>query len=360
MPESRIDTILDELGAVLTRTREQSLAPLAAERLASATDALEAFRTALTGLREGVVLTETTESDQVDRARARWESLPEQPSAAELSELIALSPTLATLHRAGLNVIAAQRFSPERIEVAARIGELLTAAPHPLAMLADHAEGFSVPAEAVDGLGKVIAELQRRGVVTGFELGGRITPAEGKPFWVVREKLRPNSQPTHWRTRSGTVAPEWVTFLRGDWLTAYAYGIAKDQFERSGASFEIYSKVRYQLPRDLGGGSSDIDVLVRTSSTMLAVECKSGSVLKTFGDKPNAAEKTAHDAARLDAVLVEMDVTLARHYELLYLPTAAQRPTAVAAAVGGSVRVDPIVPADLRRQIQRIAQGLPT
>ena len=133
-------------------------------------------------------------------------------------------------------------------------------------------------------------------------------------------RIRNPENARSWRVRRGTVADEDARFLNGHWLTAYAYSIARDQFDRVGKPYEIYSNVVYALPVDQGGGRSDIDVLVRTPTLLLSIECKAGRVLTKLTDnRPTAAAKTLTSAARLDRILTDMHVTTRREYRLVHL-----------------------------------------
>lgn len=362
------EDLLRQLEAILRGTAQQArLAPVPAAKLTGTIEGVEHLATMLADLQTLVVLEDLTDAGHgMDAARSQWETLEGDRVVTALDDLVATSPTFAALHQAAVTFTSATRFGAQRLRIATTLGSHLATYPRLVGQLAApktrpgtaRDTSFPVDADAVAPLGRALAALTDAGVITNFHLKGRVLRPDGSPTWRDWRKAQ-HEGATHWRVWRGTVADGWAEFLNGDWLTAYAYAIAHDQFERAGEPFEIYSKVTYALPADLGGGRSDIDVLVRTADVLLCIECKSGVVLKDFGDG-SAAAKTAASAERLDALLATMEVPLTRMYQLLYANCANESPTDVARALStGRVPVMLATPADVRQMVLRVARGLP-
>jgi hypothetical protein len=116
------------------------------------------------------------------------------------------------------------------------------------------------------------------------------------------------------------------------------------------------SNVAYRLPRDMGAGTSAIDVLVRTDEHILMMECKWGQVTRSFSGRPTPAQKARQHAQRLDRVLGDVGVTLRRSYLLVHLGHE------VDAGVGETLAastpsVTALEPKHLRAHITRLANG---
>lgn len=78
--------------------------------------------------------------------------------------------------------------------------------------------------------------------------------------------------------------PKNTPFLSGHWFEAYAYSVFRDQLERIGADFEIYTRVGYDAQIDgTARSKSDFDVLINTGSRLVLVECKSGKLSDVEG-----------------------------------------------------------------------------
>jgi len=367
MTVGRTDELTAELNDILVATRETTnLAPLPAQKLDETIAAVDAVKERLLDLQMHVVLVEgSQDDDDMDGARRLWELVDADQSIAVSDALISASPTLSTLHRAALTIRSFHRFGDERLRLAGLFGEVASTHPQYIGLLAsrnsESHKTFQIAADVVPGMTRVLSALSDAGATSGFQLQGYFEPKNGKPFWKDRNSFPISWKPSKWRIWRGEVKSEWTRFLAGDWLTAYAYCIAYDQFMRAGAPFEIYSKVEYQLPSDLGGGRSDIDVLVRTADQVLCIECKSGRVLTSHNGSPSAALKTLRGAERLDQLLDTMEVGLDRTYQLLYLCPPGEDPAEVRGAVDvGRVPLLVSTPADERRLVQRLAlrQGL--
>lgn len=364
MKTRRADDLLGELSDILKRTREQgSLGPVVVDQLEEAMRTADLLASQLAEVQGMVVLVEVRQDDlDMDAARGLWETLDVDRSLTGIQELISLSPTLSALHKAAVSIESAHRFSDERIRLASTIAELTASCPQYVSMLHDGrpqaSASFSIRSDAVDAMSKVLRALEQAGATQGFSIKGQVKPKGGKPFWVPIEKHKFPKSAGSWIVNRGAVASEFAAFLDGDWLTAYAYGIARDQFLRDGQSFEIYSKVQYRLPADLGGGQSDIDVLIRTADLLLCIECKSGKVLVEHHGHESAAAKTRAAAERLDEILDEMGVQIERVYQLLYLHPPGEEPDQVREAIAhGAVPLLVANPAQERRLMQRAALG---
>src|SRR5262249_40779482 len=71
---------------------------------------------------------------------------------------------------------------------------------------------------------------------------------------------------------------EFDFLISGHWFCAFAYSIIIDHLERLGSDYETYTLVQYSAPRDVIRSAGDFDVIARTGSKVLMVECKSGSL----------------------------------------------------------------------------------
>lgn len=359
----RVDALLGEVRGVLELTRDRGrLAPVPAAGLAAALMTLDNLADQLERLQTMVVLEQySPDDDGMGQAHAQWLMVEPGRDVRDIAHLVSTSPTLSTLNKVAVSFDSVYRYDDAHVELASQIGEWCGDFPQYVGMLANdrHAE-FGVTSDAVDGLERLLKRLTKIGAIEGFELQGKVRPKGRKPFWRNREACR-DWKLDQWRVRRGTVLGDYGPFLRGHWLTAYAYGIALDQFTRAGAPFEIYSNVQYHLPHDLGGGKSDIDVLVRTADLLLCVECKSGKVLTSFKpDQPPAAVKALRAAERIERLLDTMGISLQRHYQLLFLPSLAQPQEEVVTVTSvGDVPMLVSNPTEVRALVQRIALRQP-
>lgn len=351
---NRADQIVDELAAILTRTAErQQLAALPAAQLESVRQRLADVQVELRDLQQLVMLDlADTLSASLTRAAAAWRAIAANVDTREVGDLVAAAPTLSLLNRAAVTVESAHRFSDERIALAAQIGDTISEFPHYVGQLVNRAgtEPFGVKVAAADNVRRLLKILTDAGAIRDFGLEARV----GKPVeenWVPVGKVYPGQRPSGWRVTVGTVDAAFRTFLQGHWLTAYAYGIARDQFGRADNPVEIYSNVTYRLPGDLGGGASDIDVLVRIGNHVMCIECKSGRVLQSHRGQATPVAHTVTNAAALDSVLSRMGADISRSYHLLYLPTDSEPVDAVAAAAAGDVQVEVLTPRELRAKL---------
>ncbi|MFT3797734.1 hypothetical protein [Microbacterium sp.] len=357
----RADALVAEMLGILTRTREARQHPPAVERmLAESMSTAGILSEQLAELQQFVILeAEEPDTNEMIQARTAWDQLPADVDAKGVRELVLLSPTLSTLHRAAVTVTSVHRFGDEKLKMAAFMGQVAGRFPRYIGMLVprpnDKFPGFFIDASELNGMERLLERLAHVGAIKDFKLLGQFKNKEGKQYWKERSEVPKHRTAEKWRVLRGTVASDWEPFLTGHWLTAYAYQIARDQFERVGAAFEIYSNVRYSLPGDLGGGSSDVDVLVRTSDIVLSIECKSGHVLT---GQPSQASKTLRNAERFDRILDTMEVSLKRIYQLLYLESDKEPAEDVSRAVtGGKVDLLVTMPRAVRLTVQRIANG---
>lgn len=358
----RADELVKELDDIVAATlRARKHPPAVSRMLDEAGATIRVLSDKLIELQQFVILDATPEDDRaMVQARRAWDAIAPDVDETSVRELALLSPTLSTLHRAAVTVKSVHRFSEERIALAQFIGSSVGMFPRYVGQLVHHPNSkfnsFLVSSRGIDGVEKLIERLQRDKVITGFKIEGEFVNRKSNGrYWKPRTAENRTWKAESWRVTLGQVAPEWRSFLQGHWLTAYAYGIARDQFERVGADFEIYSNVQYTLPGDLGGGSSDLDVLVRTSDVILCIECKTGRVLS---GQPTQVAKTVTAAQRFDRILDTMEVGLRRIYQLLYFESDTEPAEAVRAATSGH-RVDVLVtsPSEVRLNVQRVANG---
>lgn len=357
----RADELVEELQRILGATEERGrMGPKPNELLADLIALSDELKERLLELQTYVVLEEYSQDDEdMPKAHAFWEAMEPGVRVTKVNDLVSMSPTLSALNTAAVTIKSVHRFSDDDIAIAERIGTELAEYPryiHELAATGRQHNQFQIKGDAVDNVRNVLRDLSKTGVLTGFHLEGMVTDGDGKGYWREDSKIQRGRKVSGWGVRRGKVRKPYRELLGGHWLTAYTYGIALDQFRRIEVPFEIYSRVEYALPRDRGGGRSDIDVLVRTSDILLCIECKSGAVLDEHRGE-SAAARTARNAERLDALLDSMQLGLERHHHLIYQETKEEPIADVREAVVGGVPVLVTTPSRLRSTIAQIALG---
>lgn len=359
---SEISDLVGRIRSIITQSKSsQGHGPAVIDMFVEAESALDTLDAAIAKLESFVVLTGIPEEGRrMEEARSIWMGLPPERRAGDPTDLVAASPTLAALSQAAVNINAVERFSDAQIELATVLGSNLQAYPHYVQQLADEGGDFMVSPKAVEALRTVLRWMESRSIAQGFVLEFTYTPftSKTKEWQTLSGKSLP-TKAVSFRVKNGSIAEGRRAFIGGHWLTAYAYWIALDQFQRLNVPFEIYTNVEYSLPADLGGGKSDIDVLVRTSRLIVCIECKSGAVTVAKSG-PSQARKTAISASRLEAVFAKMGIDLERSYSLLYLPRASDDPKVVvaelAAGTGSNITMETMTPETTRTIVQDLSK----
>ena len=347
------------------RSAQRQLAPRVEALFTETLTSLDTLGDSLLQLQQVVVLTDTSIDDlDMAGANAVWADLPADKDCREIKPLVSASPTLSTLHRAGIDVRAVRKYGEAALKVAAAVGtssgkhpqyarQLLEPVPRRTASDQVPVNHFHIRRDAAPGMATMLRELTALKVCSGFDLMGRMQTSTGKK-WIEFAKVPPGTEVFEWRVYRGTVDPGYQDFLRGHWLTAYAYQIALDQFDRTDRPFEIYSNLEYQLPGEMGGGRSDIDVLVRTADQLMMIECKAGRVLTVHQNKA-PLDKVIHNASKLDQVLTDMDVDLVRNYLLVHVGFESDRQIAEGLEARAGGLTSPVMPHGLRARIAKLA-----
>lgn len=353
--------LLRQLRDLVDSGRSERLAPAVQQLFDQVDGDLDSLEDSLLRLQEYVVLTNVT-ADDMDMlgAQAAWQEAPSDQQHREIRALVSASPTLAAMHRAGVSIDSVFKYSEDRLEVANVLGgAAVTQAASYIRFLqpptaAKDRRTFAVSPRALDDVRRLVEDLERRGVLEGYSIQGKYAGRDGEDRWRNPASAGPRV-PKNGRVWYGEVPEPVQSFLRGHWLTAFAYSVAHDQFTRAEAPFEVYSNVMYHLPRDMGGGSSDIDVLVRTTDQVLFIECKSGSVLAEHGGR-RALDKVVSNAHKLDRVLSAMGVGLQRTYLLLHL--GRDDSDSIRAEIAKEpLPLEVLEPAQLRGRVMQLAGG---
>lgn len=354
-----VEDAMATLARILTTSRDRSAkAPGILAMLDDADAAVAQLSQQLTLLDDfGVLCSGEDLATRMRGARTLWNSVEAGHRVADVSALVAGSPVLSDLTRAAVTVTAVERFSDDHIAISRRLGSELAAYPQYVAQLAGtsrSADGtFLISPAAAEQLESTLAWLASAGIADGFRI--EFTHGGGENAkWLPKAKGRMPGHSRAWRVVRGEVAPEYRSLLAGHWLTAYAAWIAADQFERAGADYEIYTNVEYSLPPDLGGGRSDIDVLVRTDDLLICIECKSGNLTARSGDSLSALDKTAADAARLETVFQRLDLALERRFPLVHTGRTAE---AALRLPEGEVPLTLLTPSEIRVAVESLGRA---
>jgi len=359
-PRSGADDLVASLTDIVRSARDAGThGPAVVASFDHVETAIIELQHALAELQLLVVLDRATPApDPTAAARAVWDSFP-AGRVGDPAALVKASPTLSAMTQAAVTVRSADIFTPEQFELARVIGAEISGHPQYAQALAGKHPTFRVTPKAVAGMQRVLAWLDARGILTGSSVEFSFSHQD-KPGTTWNTLTgKPGSAPEKariFRVVAGTLREDYRAFLGGHWLTAYAAWIAADQFERLGTPHEVYTNVAYDLPADLGGGHSDIDVLVRAGDLLLCIEAKSGPVLVTRNG-PSAARKTAQSAARLEKVFARMDLDVQRSYQLLYIERSDETRDQIARALSesGETPVGLMTPDSIRVAIQELA-----
>jgi hypothetical protein len=354
-----VENAMDALTRILAASRTQSAQrPGILEMLTDADTAMAELARALDRLDDfGILCPGDDLAKRTREARALWAGLPAGDRIDNMAPLVAASPTLSAMSRAAVTFTGGTRFSQKHIEISRRVGSELSDFPQYVSQLAGTSRvsddgTFLVAAGAVDKLERTLAWMNAQKLIEGFRI--EFTHGTGAAAkWLPKAKGRTPAHSRAWRVVRGTVAAEYRSLLAGDWLTAYAAWIAADQFERLGVAYELFTKLEYELPADLGGGRSDIDVLVRTDDILVCIECKSGNLTASSGKGPSAIEKTVADAARLEKVFSRLGLELERRFPLVHTGRTADAAQHLDA---GELPVFLLTPSEIRAAVETLGR----
>ena len=297
-------------------------------------------------------------------ANGVWADLEADVVVGAVGHLVSASPTLSMLRRGGIEVRAVRKHSDARLELAAAIGASCGGHPQyarqlvrPRPMRDERLESppnhFVIKREAAASVATMLRELSALGVCSGFDLMGRVL-LSSRRTWIEFAKLPQGVEVSEYRVFRGSVHPDHEDFIRGHWLTAYAYQIALDVVGRTGRPFEIYSGVEYQLAGEVRGGQGSIDVLVRTDDQLLMIKCQPGRFL-TAHQNPSPVDAVIHHASKLDQVLTETCPGLTCSYLLVHTGFEPDVEIDHALAARGGAPVASVMPSDLRARITGLA-----
>jgi hypothetical protein len=194
-------------------------------------------------------------------AMSVWSSLPTDVQLRDVGELVRASPTLATLNRAGIDIMSVCRYGDRPTQVAELIGTTAGEYPQYVKLLLPPAPGrtfpggsaptpdhFRIKAEARDVMDRLLQGLEQQGVCSRFRVQAQLSGEGGKISWADRDKVRPGARVTSWRVHRGEVAADQQDFLGGPWLTAFAYAVTYEQFSRAARPFRDHVQRRVPAP----------------------------------------------------------------------------------------------------------------
>lgn len=102
------------------------------------------------------------------------------------------------------------------------------------------------------------------------------------------------------------VSDDWGTrqLLRGHWLSGYARWLLSDHAARNGVPVQLISRLEVDLPRGVGRGVAEYDVLALFESggrrRLVAIECKAGSLANIDAASVVASRDALVEAASID------------------------------------------------------------
>ena len=264
-------------------------------------------------------------------ARTYWESLDAGVLSGDgVVQLMAMSPLLTSLERAGLGPISMcklgvgdRRFGEamtERFDRLAPSRQWLQRLPATQQPLTDWATC------RLDELGHISSMLRlcvQHHVVRSFEAERQVWNG-GEPTW---ERVTPAEVPhllrgEGGRRRAGSLARVRARYvdrarcslLSGGWLVALAASVVDDELNGLGSDHELYTMVQVSSPSEVVSTNLELDVIARAGRDVIVVECASGRL--------TAADVEAFEqlATKLRSGLTATDAVEDVHFVLVVDP----------------------------------------
>lgn len=238
-------------------------------RLTDFRSALEAIRDDMVALQELVPL-EVHKSDEEDVVD--FETI-------SLKELVEQSVLIGAIHRSGVDVKGRTVFSPDEIKLARTIVGNFDQFSGPLASFRSAAKGkqgdWIMHAPGGSDIFDFFDALVAIGAVNVKFVNVR-KDGKWQPFrWEWGRASKPSQ---NFFICYQLVDTKVGHFITGDWMTAFVSDVIRDHLERNNIRHELFAKVRYEGPVDLGHSKSDFDVVALQvgQRTAHSFECKSG------------------------------------------------------------------------------------
>ncbi len=240
----------------------------------------------------GVHLPErATVTTQLTAARRTWLSQAAGSYGAgsdQLERQITVSPTLQALHRSGITITSARRYTGDDRRLAVRLGDRfagwhdawdgLKVAMH----FGDRQVRFRRK-DADDELNFVRAMVKDDVIRNVRYEVYTYRNKRHEPIAANRiRRLRNPEQPLRYHFELGD--SDRARLLQGYWFNVYAGHVIADHLKRNDIDFELYTEVGYTSPADVMRASGDFDVLARANGTVVMLECKSGRLQPERGD----------------------------------------------------------------------------
>jgi hypothetical protein len=236
------------------------------------------------------------------KARQAWNALPFGKVKADGLEIIQVSPSLATMFKAGLNFKDFYRYSEEEFRLATDMGRgfeewnLVWFDFKETARRGEQRIRFS--RKEYESFRGFMRCMKQHGVIQSYDF---FRFSYGKPEKMVNpDRQVPSISPgAQLGVEFAGVSTPRMEIVNGHWLTAFVYKILDDHLSRNEFDYEIYSRVRY-VPADMfTARGGDFDVLARSQGRILAVECKSGALRENEADNRHDLEEVADIAKNL-------------------------------------------------------------
>jgi hypothetical protein len=226
--------------------------------------------------------------DEIQTAARLWREAPAgRILGQDLFSIRRASPLLGTLFRNGIDLKYARKFSDAEMDLARWIGtrfedmsDLLRAFRKEKRSAKDPSE-WSALVPMRRSLRNGLLELVERGIIEGRRLLCKTKKGTWAPFELSWLRDEPETELLVVYRKKDQAAH---TFMRGEWLNCYVYGIIEDQLSRREVPFELYTDVSYSAPPDVIRAASEFDVVGRFRDTVICVECKSGRLDAPRGD----------------------------------------------------------------------------
>ncbi len=298
--------------------------------------------------------------DLLTAALAQWKALDGgvyRSGDHQLDRMVETSAALQPLYRAGIDITAVQKFSPDEQRLAKTLGEGFESWHRPWDTL-KLALGGTTPgtpvrcrASELDVFDPFMRAMERHDVISSLSLeaakfkGAAMEWAKATP---KRAKKLPPKHPCRYTFEPRDASK--VSLMTGLWFNAFAFDVVDDHLTRNHIEHELYTNVMYKAPTDIISVSGDFDVLGRFDDLVLLIECKSGRLVeKDRGHFTEIREK----AATVTRVYEGMGGEFRLVPMLLFNPHLTSRDRVEEELEGSSIW--PVQPDELRSVIARLA-----
>lgn len=289
-------------------------------------------------------------------ARNAWNALAAgliDAKALEVQRLVSTSPSLASMFRGGVDFQDFYRYSRQEIELAADLGQRfddLHEVWDDFRLNVGRGEtGMPFKQEQCEKVAAFLGLMRKHKVIESYTYWKYLFRDETWEEVKKPDGIRFFKNP-RLSVSFTNISRPLMGSVNGHWLTAFTYQIIEDHLSRNNLDFEIYSQVRYQTAHGGPGVRGDFDVLARSSSRILLVECKAGRLRGRENDNRQDFEELANKAEMLTKALKtnraeETDIT----FWLVFNPRLNAEEH-VSAELKGSL-IQPLAPQQIRGRV---------